>query len=682
MINVSHIRLRSVTQQREFGADFALSSGLNIIQADNTSGKSTTVQSIIFGLGLEGALGPGKQVPLPYAMRQQIEETPDSEYEQVTRSYVMLELLNDRGEKLTVRRDISGGADKKLVRTWMKPILEVASGDSSERDFFVFDPGAAIRDDGFHHYLAEFIGWRLPEVPRFDGAEGLLYLEALFPMFFVEQKRGWSSTVGPLPTYLGIQDLSRRVMEFLLDLDAGKVRRRRAEIRRELAAIEAQFVSRRQDVVDEAGRLVRVRGIPHKPNEDFAAEGTIDLSAFYDGDWHPLPEMISLIREEIVALEEIEIEDVGERVDALRKGLSEAERKYAEVSGGIALVRQDFELAIEERNAFQRRVAALEVDLKRNLDAKKLEDLGSTLGFHAATGQCPTCKQGVHSELLPLLSVETMGIEENITFVRNQLDLYRSSLGYANEHISDLRVRFESLNQELEIARATIRSIKSDLIRPNSSPARARLEEVVRSQALLDRWTDLQERLDSQVDSLRDIARLANGLRKSLNELGLGGLTFQDRAKISSLTTSLQLLLKKFGFSSLKADEIGLSEDDFRPQVLSRSDDEELQLRDIGFEASASDGIRLKWAYYLAIVAIAQRYTLNHLGFVVFDEPGQQQMKDVDLDEMLSWSSKNVDGHFQVIVTTSQMREKVRQAIVGSTATFHPIDGFILKPLA
>jgi hypothetical protein len=614
-------------------------------------------------------------------MREQIEETPDSKYEQVVRSYVMLELLNSQGEVLTVRRDIRGGPDKKLVRTWRRPIDQIPSGEASERDFFLYDPGAAIREDGFHHYLSNFIGWQLPEVPRFDGAEGILYIETLFPMFFVEQKRGWGTTLGPLPSYLGIQDLSRRVMEFVLDLDAGRIRRRRAELRRELAAIEAHFASRRQDVIDDAGRLVRVAGIPHKPNEEFAAEGTGHLTAFHEGEWIPVEHVISLIRREIIDLDKIEIEDVGPKVDQLREELRAGEKRYAEISGNLALVRQDFDLAVEERNAFQRRVSALEIDLKRNLDAKKLEDLGSTLGTHAATGQCPTCKQGVDSELLPLISVETMGIDENIIFVRNQLDLYRSSLGYANDHLEELKVRYQSLNNELEDARGRIRALKDDLVRPNSSPARARLEEVVRRQNLLDRWLGVQERTDAQIDSLREIAKGANRIRKELSELSLGGLSFADRKKVTDLTATLQSLLKKFGFSSLKADEIGLSEDDFRPQVLTRSEDEELQLRDIGFEASASDGIRLKWAYYLAILSTAQTSKLNHLGFLVFDEPGQQQMKDIDLREMLRWSAQFVKSEFQVIVTTSQQRQKVRDALANSGATVHEIDGFILKPL-
>ena len=680
MMRINHIRLRSETDERSYGADLKLSAGLNIIQAENTSGKSTTVQSILYCLGLEGALGPSKQVPLPYAMREQIEQTPDSDYEVVSRSFVMLEIENQAGEAVTIRRDIQGGADRKLLRLWNRPIESVLDTDKSDRDFFLLDPGSASREDGFHHYLANFIGWDLPSVPRFDGGEGILYLETLFPLFFVEQKRGWSTTVGPLPTYLGIQDLSRRAIEFVLDLDAGKTRRQRAEIRRELTAVESHFVSRRADLFDDAGKLIRIGGIPKKPNEDFAARATGALTVFHDGDWVDFEQVSSVIASEIASLDNIDDTTVGAEIDELRANLRGAERKYAELSGNIALLRQDFDLAIEERNAFIARVHALEIDLKRNQDAKKLEDLGSTLGIHASTGLCPTCHQGVTSELLPLATVETMGLDENITFVKAQLDLYRSSLGYAIEHIETLKVSFESQTNDLEEVRKSIRSFKQDLLRPTSSPARAQLEEAARKKALLDRWQEIQERVDSQIEGLRAIASDALRLKKKLSELGMGGLSYDDKAKVSYLGDRVQKLLIKFGFSSLKPAEIGLSDDDFRPQVLTKTDDETLQLRDIGFEASASDGIRLKWAYYLALMQVAQKYDVNHWGFLVFDEPGQQQMKDVDLHSMLSWAANSVTDNFQVIVTTSEKRERVRSAVEGSEVTLHEIDGFVLKP--
>ena len=143
MIQIRHIRLRSITAENSYGIDVPLSAGLNVIQADNSSGKSTTLMSIIYGLGLERAIGPKLDVPLPYAMRERIRRHPDSPYETVLESHVAIELVNDRGDCMTVRRNITGAANQKLVRTWDRRLDDVDLGHGNQRDFFLYDAGAA-----------------------------------------------------------------------------------------------------------------------------------------------------------------------------------------------------------------------------------------------------------------------------------------------------------------------------------------------------------------------------------------------------------------------------------------------------------------------------------------------------------------------------------------------------------
>lgn len=193
MIYIRHLRLRAVTATRIFGADIPLLPGLNIIQAHNTSGKSTSLQAIIYALGLERSLGPQLTIPLPYAMRERIHRTKEEPYDPVLQSYVEIEIVNGEGKTIVIHRDIIGGKDTKLIQTSDTPRLSSDAKSGNQRDFYVHDSGAAQREDGFHKFLADFMGWKLPAVPRFDGTEGPLYLEAIFPMLFVEQKRGWSA---------------------------------------------------------------------------------------------------------------------------------------------------------------------------------------------------------------------------------------------------------------------------------------------------------------------------------------------------------------------------------------------------------------------------------------------------------------------------------------------------------
>ena len=108
MIKLRHLRLRSITASRVFGADIPLGAGLNVVQAPNTSGKSTCLQAIVYGLGLERSLGPQLSVPLPYAMRERIHETKDEPYEIVLQSYVELEIENQHGDVVGIHRDVLG----------------------------------------------------------------------------------------------------------------------------------------------------------------------------------------------------------------------------------------------------------------------------------------------------------------------------------------------------------------------------------------------------------------------------------------------------------------------------------------------------------------------------------------------------------------------------------------------
>lgn len=679
MIQIRHIRLRSITADNTYGVDVPLSSGLNVIQADNTSGKSTTLMSIIYGLGLERAIGPKLDVPLPYAMRERIQRSPDSPYEAVLESHVVIELANDHGEYMSVRRDITGAAEQKLVQTWDCRIDEVDLGLGNQRDFFLYDPGAAIREDGFHHRLAKFIGWDLPQVPRFDGDEGLLYIETLFPMFFVEQKRGWSAVQGPLPTYLGIQDLPRRVMEFILDLDAGKVRRRRSELRKEQLILQTRYRELRKEVVEGKSTLVRIEGLPSEPTASFGQEGTVQLSIYYGEEWRSLASVAEEIRGRVSAFDEAEFSVVDDAENGLKTELAEAEEQYTNLNSQIQVLRQDFQLARSERQGFKDRVEALEIDLLRNQDALKLQKLGSTLGSAATDHTCPTCQQAVVTELLPAVSREAMGLEENIVFIKSQLDLYRAMLGSASDSLDLINVRYQSLREDVQEQRSKIRSLKRDLLRPTKSPARSELEEIVRLEARLERWQAQQEKMDGAVDGLRQIAQDWARVRAELKELGPGNLTMSDQSKINTFQSTIQDLLGQFRFQSFRASDITLSQDDFRPQVVTEDDDGDRVVKDIGFEASASDGIRLKWAYILALLQLSKSFEINHAGFSVFDEPGQQQMRELDLAEFFAASAKGAGTERQILVTTSEVLNRVNASLEGVEATIHSFEGFILQ---
>jgi hypothetical protein len=680
VIRLRHVRLRSFTASRAFGADIPFNAGLNIVQAPNTSGKSTCLQSIIYALGLERSLGPQLSIPLPYAMREQIHEFKDAPYELVLQSYVELEMENAQGEIVVLHRDVVGGKNTKLIQTWRGPGLTTGLPLGEQRDYFVLDGGSATHESGFHAYLATFLGWDLPIVARYDGTECPLYLEAIFPMLFVEQKRGWSAIQGPFPTFFRIQDVARRVMEFLLDLETARNRRRRAELRGTITELVGRWSDRRKLIEESASRVGRLRGLPAPPTAEFATAPAIDLQLYYQGEWVRLGEVVETVSARIAELEASQLESVEEAAPDIQVRVTNLRGKIDAMSAVLEAVRTEYRSETQDNKALEDRVRSLESDLKRNQDAQKLQRLGSDLGRAASEHVCPTCHQGVSNELLPTVDSVGMALDENVAFVKSQLELYHAALSNSRERLQEIAARYRGSERDLQDKQQELRTLRQELTRSSASPSRAAIEEIVRNQAFVDRLRSVEELSFSLMDELREIAAEWAAAINALRLLPSDELTVADKRKLEHLQTAIRRHLDRYGFRSFQPDEISLSSDNFRPLAL-RTENGEVVEKEINFEVSASDAIRLKWAYYLSCLELMSDFHVNHPGLAVFDEPGQQEIESASLFEFLRSAAQCSAHGQQVIVATSETLSAVSAAL-GASSNIVSFPAFILQPLA
>ena len=95
-------------------------------------------------------------------------------------------------------------------------------------------------------------------------------------------------------------------------------------------------------------------------------------------------------------------------------------------------------------------------------------------------------------------------------------------------------------------------------------------------------------------------------------------MTAQDRSKFRELTRLLREQAREYGFSTFDPDELTISEDTYRPQK---------EGFEIGFETSASDAIRLKWAYQLGLLELNSTIATNHPGVVLFNDRGSNHLQ-------------------------------------------------------
>ncbi|TCA02553.1 hypothetical protein [Rhizobium leguminosarum] len=675
LFTITKVIIQVSTASGIFGAELPLEVGLNIVKAPNTFGKSTCLQALLYGLGLERMLGPRVETPFGHALKEYIREIPEGATFSVLSSFVQIELRNNRNETLAIHREVKGDSDRRLVRA---RIVD-GSGSETRRDFFLHDPGSAQREDGFHHFLCSFIGWELPDVSTFDGREVPLYLAAIFPMLFVEQKRGWSAIQGPFPTFLKIQDIPRRVMEYLLDLDVGTRRRRRLELQKQISSLETEWSQARQHLISRLGNLSRLQNIPASPPKDFASAPAIEIEVYLDDEWVALEIATEHIKAEVQELETTDLQITEDVVPSLQFELAEAQASVTAIELRVDELRGSMAILREEIHASRSRVQALEVDLARNQDAQKLEKFGSRLGRAASEHTCPTCHQELDAELLPVVQVKGMAVGENIRFIKSQIDLYNASAEASETEAKSLQLMYESLSTELRDKLGRVRELGEALRRPSGSPTRSLLEKLVRLQARSRRYESMQSEADGMADRFAAIATAIEALRPQLLALKGDEFSEDDEAKIKLFEQRLQLRLRDFSFKTFGASEIHISQEDFRPIAIIRDKNGELVTRELGFEMSGSDAIRMKWSYYLALLDVGIMSKTNHPCFAAFDEPDQQAIESKDVKKFLDEAAKFGPKAQIVVAATAEKISSFDAELVASGANLISFDGYSIQ---
>lgn len=268
-MKIRALKISIITTQDEYGFSCVFKDGLNIVRGNNSSGKSTLFNTMIYSLGMEELLGGRGSKVLPYALKEYI--PLGDEKIAIVNSSVSTEIENKDGRVITLNRAIrSSDKSNKLIEVIEGNYLTGTVENVSSQPTYLHDAGSAKNSEvGFFKVLEEFIGFDLPLIPSTSGDEVKLYIQTLFAGFFVEQKRGWTDYIANVP-YFRIKDAKSRVVEFLLDLDV-------FENDRKLNTLNVQSIelNKNWDVIKakvkliEDNRNIFVEGIPVKPLIDF-----------------------------------------------------------------------------------------------------------------------------------------------------------------------------------------------------------------------------------------------------------------------------------------------------------------------------------------------------------------------------------------------------------------------------
>jgi hypothetical protein len=150
-----------------------------------------------------------------------------------------------------------------------------------------------------------------------------------------------------------------------------------------------------------------------------------------------------------------------------------------------------------------------------------------------------------------------------------------------------------------------------------------------------------------------------------------GGLSRGDLDRLDALEASIRDQLSAYGFSSVPPSEIRIARDSYLPE---RGD------RPIaGKDISASDNVRLVWAYLVGLLEVARLFDTPHPGFLALDEPGQQEVSDESLQALFARLDDARGAGQQVLVATSKPSSELAGLLDGRPASVNDFGGHTLQ---
>lgn len=659
-LRIRSVRLRVQTEAGEVGRTIGFSAGLNVLRAGNTSGKSTTLQAIIYALGLEGMLSPRREVPLPHSMTDRV--SIDGMDYPVLQSDVSLEFENSSGVVVTATRQVKNSiVDNALISVEFGPGLTVP-GNYESASFFVRRSGAAQREQGFHYFLSDFLGWSLPLVTHMDGSEKPLYSECLFPFFYVEQKHGWSGVQARIPTYLGIREVGKRSFEYVLGLEVFQRILSRQRIRSIIQELEGAWNNTFAELRSTAQASgVSLANVPARI-ADSAHEDSAALTAPVDGEWMLLGQATNSLRDALASYEMHPVRNTEDSADALERELATAESDVRVRAATLSILLEERVALKDQQTQLELRLDALGEDLQRHKDSALLVRLGARHAESLAIDHaCPTCHQEVSDGLD--ISHHAMTIDENIAFIERQRSTFRASRDDSLRAFENVEVRISSLRAELAGSRRQVRRLKDTLVGPGNAPSFADISHRSALQNQLDAILENQRSLEALRATLRDLSYRHTTQSEALKTLASSDLSEADERKLTLVERYLRDQLNRYHFDSLHPRDVEISRQTYRPAH---------EGYELGFDLSASDMIRVIWSYLFAIMRVSEEEGGNHLGLLIFDEPRQQETASESYRQLLQEAAEQGARGSQIIFATSEASESLISML--GAAEFNLID--------
>lgn len=679
MLHINALRLEINTTNGLYGAFFPFESGLNIIRANNTSGKSTIFQSIIYALGFEELIGGRNEKTMQSVLKDEVLDGIN-QYN-VLQSAVLLEISN--GEKVaTIRRSVINENRKpQLVDVIDGPMLTNPEGDYDIRQMYIHDSGAATDFKyGFHVFLEEFLGWQVPDVLDNSGNKTKLYLPLIAPSFIVEQKSGWSSLFATMPFYR-VKNAEERVIEFLLNLDVFQNEQSKISINIKKQAIIARWYSLYQEFIRVGERCSgELTGMTESP-VIINNLSEVYFKILRNEKYYLVDELLAELQNEYdLLVKQTEI-TVGDNIGKNQSRLTQLNENLIRYSYMLEKWENESYMEKDQLKQYIIQKKNIDEDLANNKAARKMLNLGAIVESPLADSKCPTCNQEVNGTLLPAeVDQVPMDIEKNIEFLTAQLKMLETFVGGERKRVMLNERKINDLRDHLQHLRQQIRNLKKDLVSDERLPSEELIERKINIKKLIIVYETLVENTESLKNRLKLLSNEWEYIKGKESNLGGDFFTKQDDEKIQFLEDRFITLLTHFNYQSKDKNAIRISRDKYLPIIEVSLPNGRLKSYDLRFDSSGSDHIRTMWAYYIALLETSYAKKGNHPLLLIFDEPQQQSASTKDFHEFLKELSLQKQSQSIVFGSFQDSQADFKAATNG--LNFHEIEGngrFITK---
>jgi hypothetical protein len=654
---ISRLKIVAKTIDGDYGVDIPFDKGLFILRLDNSHGKSTCINAIAYALGMEKALGLGSsKLPFPPSLTKALEGQDGTEH-LVIKSSVMLEIANKAGEVCTLYRQIIGSDEENIIYQYDASISNLNL--RVHRKLFLHREGDTTRPLGFFKWLDSFIGWDLPLVPNFDGKEVPLYPSIFFPVWFVEQKKGWSSIQSTTPMFLKIKEAKKRALEFILNLDVNETVKKRAKLKVDIdSELQAWKVAYKKSELLAARVFGQIRGVIDVPEAKFDPY-KVDITIRNNDKWVSIQDLAEDTEKQLLEFHfKSQTDSVNAQLDSeLQQKIDNAESEIRILDSKYVSLDSEISFLDQQVYSTDTRVSNLLNDQRKYEDLKKVGELNIFANTKLNQEICPTCGQDYTDNLIDMdPDSSVMSVDESLEFIKQQIKAFKNVSEHYKFQKKNKIVELATVKSVLGEARKSLRSIRESFVRPDVTLK----EEELRQKIKLENTVELyQETIKSLVNIRLEfdaIFRKYTSLAKQRRNLPESVLSPLDSKKIRKLEANLRELLVDYGFSSFNPDKLEISKETYLPTR---------EGFDIGFDTSASDGIRLIWSYLLSLFKLSNEIETNHPKLIVFDEPRQQEANKLSFTTLLKSASEICSGGGQVILATSEESSVIKASLVG-----------------